>query len=1216
MINVSKAFRQALASDNRNYIEQATVTLRNGVGFELNNSNFWQNSFSLEDAVSSSENSFSALGSAIINASSLTINNIYGDYSDYDFYGASVVVYIGLNIDGTPEMVRKGTYTVDEATYNGSLITLKCLDNMTFFDRPYSESTLIYPASCDTIIRDACTICGVSLSTSSLNFQYKDTVIADRPNDEATTFREVISYIATICGCFARCNADGNLELKWFDQQTLESLAEGFDGGQFDSNTPYATGDSVNGGTFNPWSTGDVADGGTFTDNNGVHYISSLYNSQISVDDVVITGVQIEYEVEVDGSAETIVALVGTDDYVIKISDNPFITGLNIDLIKSRLGLQLIGLKFRKATVSHSSDPTIEAGDIAFVIDGKANVYPIFVTRTTFKVGSSQKTVCGASTPNRNSATRYSQQTKSFVTLRKEMKAQKTAYDQALEDLADRVDNANGLYETQVAQTGGGTITYMHNKPLLTDSDIQIMISDVGVTVTANGTAPQPTWYGLTVDGQLIASILNTVGVNADWINTGQLVISKNGVEVFFADVDTGTVRISGSAVSITAGDPISSAISASETRANNYTDEQAQAVIEYSDSALSDFADTVTGEIEDIQAQLDGVVDTYYYNYAPTTSNIPAVDWTTEQLKEEHEGDLFLDTSTGKSYRWVKENNVWQWKEIPDTASAQALIAAQNAQATADGKRRIFVVQPTPPYDVGDLWVQGSGGDILVANTDRGAGASYVATDWEIASKYTETYTLETPFVWSGNTANFEAIIYKNGDDVTSDYPAAWFEWTLRTENGESRIATGKTCSVTRSALGYGGTVTCKFTTYENRSAALTTRSLKALNTRSGLTLTTYVNSSGDQPVTELPVKTSSAVLLDDYLMGIDAADGYIVTVSDLATRMATGVLDARYVNVTGDTMTGNLTISKSSDPYVATTNPSMNAQIGQTVPSETVQIGRHIIMDNTSTSCGWITVYRTAEDLVYTNLCVRRKNTSGTILLNGLSLGIDASGNFTVAVSSSSAWRSALNVVNKSGDTITGGITHNVANSYFKSSNITRNTMASELTYGNSRVNFHDKDGNSMAQLRPVANTTYIGIELQTFKDGNTGNNLVLAFDNNGNATVRISAPSAWRSALGLAVDSSWTTVAPVIAKKQGNVVTVSSNGNHSSAISANTWTEIVTLPSGYRPSTTVYAAGMLRSTYPCVVRITSAGVVGVYSATASAASGSLRFSLSFVI
>lgn len=105
------------------------------------------------------------------------------------------------------------------------------------------------------------------------------------------------------------------------------------------------------------------------------------------------------------------------------------------------------------------------------------------------------------------------------------------------EDLNQRIANANGLYETRITQSGGATITYMHNKPNLADSDIQMMISDVGVLVTANGTDASPTWYGLTVDGNLIANILQANGINANWINAGALVIyDNNNNEIFRAD--------------------------------------------------------------------------------------------------------------------------------------------------------------------------------------------------------------------------------------------------------------------------------------------------------------------------------------------------------------------------------------------------------------------------------------------------------------------------------------------------------------------------------------------------------------------------------------------------------------------------------------------------------------------------------------------------------
>lgn len=977
MINVSSAFKEALSNDNRAYIERVVITLENETVLELGNAKLWGGGYEVDDAVSS-DNSFSAIGSAIVNSAKLVINNIYDDYSDYVFENAKVVLYIGMELENSGQKIiesfKKGTYIVDGAQYNGSIITLSLLDNMYFFDRPYNESTLVYPASCDTIIRDACTICGINLASTT--FPNRDTVIAERPTDEAITFREVIAYVAQICGCYARCNTDGNLELKWFDTDSLEDQSA------------------------------------------SVYHIDSIYKSDVSMDDVVITGVRATYNVTIDGKEQTLTYLTGSEGYVIEISKNPMITGLTVQDIVNRLGVQLIGLRFRKASVSHSSDPTLEAGDVAILDDRKGNSYPILVTRTRFKVGSSQNTVCGAENPARKSAARYSEETKNYVELRKKINYQKDAFDAAIEDLSERIDAADGMFTTQETTPGGGTITYLHNKPLLSESDIQIMISSVGVTVTSNGTDPNPTWYGLTVDGTLISNILNTVGINASWINTGQLVITKNGTEVFFADVDTGTVRISGNSISITAGDPISSAISTAQSAAATYTDQQ-----------IATYADQVEGELDVIRDQLDGVVYTYYYDYAPTTSNYPASEWTTEALRSDHEGDLFLDTSTGRSYRWLKENNVWKWKEIPDTASAQALQLAQQAMDTADGKRRVFVSTPYPPYDVGDIWMDSSSGEIMTCTTARTSGSQYVSTDFEKLNDYGEDNAihLETPFEWSSNgqTANFTAVIYKGEDDVTSDYPDAWFVWTLRTENGETQIATGKTCSVSKSALGYGGTVTCTFTTYE--TATLATRSLKALNTRSGLTLTTYVATEGTQPVTELPYKTAAQVNLSDYLMGIDAADGYQVSVENFGLKLRDAIYDPRYVLKAGDTMTGQLILHYTNPALMEKGTISM--RIGAETLSSNQRIGALFQQDSNGDVCFYSETYRTTDNITYTSFVHRRYSADGsTAYYNGFSLDILNDGTRRVRFSDNTvrdAWANGLNVVKKAGDTMSGNLT-----------------------------------------------------------------------------------------------------------------------------------------------------------------------------------------------
>ena len=142
---------------------------------------------------------------------------------------------------------------------------------------------------------------------------------------------------------------------------------------------------------------------------------------------------------------------------------------------------------------------------------------------------------------------------------------------------------------------------------------------------------------------------------------------------------------------------------------------------------------------IEDLQKQVDGSIETWFYGEVPTLTNEPAKDWTTDTDKNKHLGDLYYDTATGYCYRWQNQNGIYSWSRITDTDVTKALEAAKNAQDTADHKRTIFVDTPTVPYEIGDLWVQGDSGDILRCMTARKSTEAYSASDWEIASKYTD---------------------------------------------------------------------------------------------------------------------------------------------------------------------------------------------------------------------------------------------------------------------------------------------------------------------------------------------------------------------------------------------------------------------------------------------------------------------------------------------
>lgn len=556
MINVSAAWHRALANDQRDYQIEIQVTLKNGRVRTITNSRIWNGTFKIDDAVSS-DNDFQ-VGSAIINKCNFSLNLIGGGiFMGERLMGAEVIVSISVQTDSGLETIRKGTYViVNDPTYSGELMNIECYDNMYFFDVPYSQNNTTYPATADTIVREMCTDLGVTLNT--YDFPNKNTVIEERPTEEATTYREVLSYVAQICGCFARFNTYGELELKWYNQSELTNAMTGLDGGGFDPGNPYISGDAADGGSFNPWSTGDAVDGGGFSWGTSLHYLAAAYSRDMSNDDVVITGIKIYVKTkEANGTSQAIKEYMsGTSGYLIEIKDNPFITESNAQAIANRLGQQLIGFTFRKAKISHGSDPSIEAGDVAIVFDRQTQsltpvmgqAHPIVISRTVFSTGGSQETISSAQTPARNSAPRYTAEVKNYVELRERIRNERTTRQQAESDLRNAIANANGLYETQVTdQTTGAVTTYMHNKSLLSESDIQIMVSDAGVTVTPDGGT---NWYGLRVNGDLIARILAVIGINADWINTGQLVIKDaNDNVTLFADADTGDVTINADVV-------------------------------------------------------------------------------------------------------------------------------------------------------------------------------------------------------------------------------------------------------------------------------------------------------------------------------------------------------------------------------------------------------------------------------------------------------------------------------------------------------------------------------------------------------------------------------------------------------------------------------------------------------------------------------------------
>lgn len=153
----------------------------------------------------------------------------------------------------------------------------------------------------------------------------------------------------------------------------------------------------------------------------------------------------------------------------------------------------------------------------------------------------------------------------------------------------------------------------------------------------------------------------------------------------------------------------------------------------------LTNAINKFNSDVDNLQGQIDGAIETWFYEVDPTDENEPAVHWNTDDLKNVHLGDLYYNTVSGYCWRYQLQNRSYSWSRITDVDVTKALADAAAAQTTANSKKRIFVTTPNPPYDVGDLWTQGSTGDIMRCQTAKTSSQSYAAADWVKASKYTD---------------------------------------------------------------------------------------------------------------------------------------------------------------------------------------------------------------------------------------------------------------------------------------------------------------------------------------------------------------------------------------------------------------------------------------------------------------------------------------------
>lgn len=214
------------------------------------------------------------------------------------------------------------------------------------------------------------------------------------------------------------------------------------------------------------------------------------------------------------------------------------------------------------------------------------------------------------------------------------------------------------------------------------------------------------------------------------------------------------------------------------------------------------DFADTVirytdVGKFFNIKDQIDSQIVLWLYNGAPSNSTTPTKDWSTDDAKRLHVGDIYYDCNEEKAYIWTDE---YEWLTADDENLLKILKIVSKESDAADGSRRVFFNTPSPPYSKGDVWADYSfNGYMLVCQVSRPISASYNRLDWVVASKYTDD-TKADEALDSANKANADLATFKTEYDsdlkVTKEKIEARVTATTYTEDMSSlknRVSTAE---------------------------------------------------------------------------------------------------------------------------------------------------------------------------------------------------------------------------------------------------------------------------------------------------------------------------------------------------------------------------------------------------------------------------------------
>ena len=711
MIHVSSEFKEIMMQ-RQDFKENAEVTFSDGTVLHMEEKDF---SITNNSVVDSADANAVPIGAAICRNIQMELLNEDDHLEKYDFYGARIRLYLTFELLNTIEKIEFGTFTVTAPECYGTTVVVNASDDMYKANAAYSTD-LSFPATAGAVLRDACSRCSILMATTS--FLHDDFQIQTKPSGDYT-FRQVIGYLAMIACGNARINRSGKLEILTYD---LDFTRE-------------------------------------------CHNLTEWKSLTMDTSDITITGIQTTRKVKkTEGEKETEVeetVRAGSEGYMLTVS-NPLVSG-NEETLVAWIHEKIAGVPFRRFAGDYITYPLAEFMDLAKITDWRGNTYNTFITDIDFVFFGITTLKNSAESGLRNASKYGSEDTQTNVHLQELIEQERTDRQEAIKKLGDSLNAGGGLYATYEKQPDGSTITYLHDKPTLKESKTVIKITAEAIGVSNDG--GKNYLYGFVLDGDIIAKILYAHGIDADYINTGAIIVRDAETKeiIFSVDMDTGRVVISGDIIQI-GGRPIGQAL---------------EDVKDYADKNLADYADSVSKDLSILQSQVDGQVEDWYYDYEPSMQNYPASQWTTTEERRKHIGDRFFWKSKGYAYRFMEDNGIWGWILLQDTDITKAMQAAMEAQDTADGKRRVFVTTPQPPYDIGDLWTNGE--DILTATVTRDKGSVYVSSDWRKLNHYTDdtvaNQALEEarkahnivmqldneyqgiPSDWQGNIASFPTV-------------------------------------------------------------------------------------------------------------------------------------------------------------------------------------------------------------------------------------------------------------------------------------------------------------------------------------------------------------------------------------------------------------------------------------------------------------------------